>query len=85
MYRIISFVLASALTTVGAAAFAKPNETPKAPAPAVEVKRDADGTVKYCIALTQTGSETTTGSILPRRGCRTREEWADRGVVLKKR
>jgi hypothetical protein len=39
-------------------------------------------TQRYCAARTVTGADTITGSVLPRRTCRTREQWAAMGVLI---
>jgi hypothetical protein len=37
---------------------------------------------KYCLSETVTGAPTVTGSILPKRQCLTKDQWAAKGVTF---
>src|SRR3546814_19451760 len=62
--------------TMGSAAYAASDRTedPTTEAPHMDVQKAPDGKIEYCVRIEQT-----TGTILPRKVCKTAAEWEKEG------
>src|SRR3546814_15129594 len=65
--------------TMGSAAYAASDRTedPTTEAPHMDVQKAPDGKIEYCVRIEQT-----TGTILPRKVCKTAAEWEKEGVHI---
>ena len=50
-----------------------------------QAQTDTQPERKYCLSATVTGEPLVTGSVIPKRQCLTRDQWAAKGVTFKAR
>lgn len=68
------------------AASAVPAFAEEKPANGTETAQaDSQPARKYCLSATVTGEPLVTGSIVPKRQCLTKDQWAAKGVTFKAR